>query len=476
MDEGLNQKSVMLNVEELIDNQELFDGHYALIRPLSVDGATADVWLALDTNTVTEEVHLSDIIRLNDDEIEKLGLMVAIKIYRPQNALDVEGEQRFRDEYTIVFNCHHTNLIHPTQYSIFKQTPYLVLPYCKRGSSELLVGNLTQEHEIWKYINDVASGLAYLHNNCSPPIIHQDIKPGNVLLDDYGNYSISDFGISVKHNNQQGHYDDNDHSGTYAYMAPERFKMDCEPSAESDIWAFGATLYELITGVPPFGESGGELQSEGEVSLKFEGLKIPTDIKRLIEACLNYDLSERPTAAIIKEASEQKRFPLGNRNSKKRKIILFFFLIVCFFILGVSIPNFFEDNIKNEQANSFDKNTSQIETVKEYKWKDMTYSGDMIHGIPNGKGHAIYSDGREYEGMFIDGYREDKHARFIYTDKKVFEGEFAADTIKSGRVTTADGEYTFEGAFFHGAPYNGFWYKVDDRSFTWRVVNGENQQ
>ena len=39
----------MLNIEEFADNSELFDGHYALIRPLSVDGATADVWLALDT-------------------------------------------------------------------------------------------------------------------------------------------------------------------------------------------------------------------------------------------------------------------------------------------------------------------------------------------------------------------------------------------------------------------------------------------
>ncbi len=61
----------MLNIEDFADNNELFDGHYALIRPLSVDGATADVWLALDTYTVTEEVQLSDIARLNDNEIEK---------------------------------------------------------------------------------------------------------------------------------------------------------------------------------------------------------------------------------------------------------------------------------------------------------------------------------------------------------------------------------------------------------------------
>ena len=112
----------MLNIEELARNAELFDGYYALIRPLSMDGATADVWLALDTHTVTDNVDFAQIARLSDSEVEQLGLVVAIKIYRPQNALDIEGEQRFRKEYMIVFNCIHTNLIRPTYFSVFRDT------------------------------------------------------------------------------------------------------------------------------------------------------------------------------------------------------------------------------------------------------------------------------------------------------------------------------------------------------------------
>ena len=149
----------MLDIEELAQNVELFDGHYALIRPLSVDGATADVWLALDTNTLSSSADIAEVVNLQDYEIEKLGLLVAIKIYRPQNALDIEGEQRFKKEYMIVFNCTHTNLIHPAHFSIFKDIPYLVLPYCKQGSSELLAGNLIEEKAIWKYLYDVAAGL-----------------------------------------------------------------------------------------------------------------------------------------------------------------------------------------------------------------------------------------------------------------------------------------------------------------------------
>lgn len=301
----------MLNIEEFANMSELFDGHYALIRPLSVDGATADVWLALDTNTVTEDVPLSEVARLNDDEIEKLGLIVAIKIYRPQNALDIEGEQRFRDEYMIVFNCHHTNLIHPTHFSIFKETPYLVLPYCKLGSSELLIGNKFENDDIWKYIKDVASGLAYLHA-LTPPIIHQDIKPANILLDDTLHYAITDFGISSQKGGVHGYYYDEENSGTLAYMAPERFQEGTDPIPQSDIWALGATLCELLTGQVPFGEEGGKNQIESNMAMPVIP-NVSSDIQRLIHACLSKEPGDRPSAEQIIKAAEAKQFPIKSR-------------------------------------------------------------------------------------------------------------------------------------------------------------------
>ena len=268
----------MLDIELYAASGRLFDNHYKLIRPLSTEGGTADVWLALDLNTVTDPDAVGDLTHIPDDEIEKLGLIVAIKIYRPQNALDVEGEQRFRDEYMIVFNCHHTNLIHPTHFSIFKEVPYLVLPYCKLGSSEVLIGTLTGEDNIWKYIGDVSSGLAYLHA-LEPPIIHQDIKPGNVLIDDNLNYSITDFGISAKSGKSDSSFEDEERSGTLAYMAPERYHEGSEPSPASDIWAFGATLYEIITGNVPYGEEGGWAQVEQTAPMPALPQDIPADIQ-----------------------------------------------------------------------------------------------------------------------------------------------------------------------------------------------------
>ena len=302
----------MLIIDELIKNNELFDGRYILIRPLSVEGATADVWLALDKETVNEDVSVSDIVYMSDEEIEKLGLIVAVKIYRPQNILDIEGEKKFRDEYKIVFNCHHTNLIHPTHFSIFKETPYLVLPYCKQGSAELLIGGGLDSERVWDFILDVASGLDYLHS-LTPPIIHQDIKPANILVDDTQHFVITDFGISA----QRGVDNEDDYdeiSGTLAYMAPERFQEGSEPIPQSDIWAFGATLYEILTGQVPYGEKGGQSQTETNATLPaIPG--VSSDIQRLIYACLAVEAGNRPSAAKIVEAAKAEQYPIKTKNT-----------------------------------------------------------------------------------------------------------------------------------------------------------------
>lgn len=319
----------MINIQDYLDEKGRFDGRYLLIRPLSTDGATADVWLSLDLNTVavTDEAKTKQVGEMSDDEIDKLGLMVAIKIYRPQNALDIEGEQRFRDEYMIVFNCHHANLIHPTNFSICKDAPYLVLPYCKRGSSERLIGKKLDNDEVWKYILDVSSGLAYLHE-LEPPIIHQDVKPANVLIDDSGNYAITDFGISSQRGGVHGYYYDDENSGTMAYMAPERFLDGTEPMPQSDMWGFGATCCEVFTGNVPFGEEGGKAQSSGNVPMPtIPG--VSADVQRLIHACLAKEPGDRPTARQISEAARARQYPV-----KSRKPLIYSLLALAALIIG----------------------------------------------------------------------------------------------------------------------------------------------
>lgn len=169
---------------------------------------------------------------------------------------------------------------------------------------------------MWRYVADVSAGLAYLHA-FNPTIVHHDIKPANILIDDSNNFAITDFGISSHRGNNSEGYDDESRSGTMAYMAPERFLDNYESMPESDIWSFGATLYELVTGKVPFGEDGGAAQMEKNLPVPAVSCNIPSDLKALISDCLSLDPAKRPTAAEINKAAQSGHYPA----SKSRKWI-----------------------------------------------------------------------------------------------------------------------------------------------------------
>lgn len=284
----------MLDINDIYENAKLFDGHYKLIDLLSTAGGSADVWLAIDVNTIDETAD------------ESKATKVVIKIYRPKNLIDIEGEYQFRSEFKKVFSCHHENIIQPTYFNIYEEMPYLVLPYCPSGSSEMLIGQFEKKDDIWKYIYEVSSGLAYLHEH-TPQIIHQDIKPANVLIDDNGNYAITDFGISAEMGSGTDMESEDESGGTFAYMAPERFVEGTPPMPESDIWALGATLYELITGDTPFGNDGGCRQKKNTTIPSIKQ-NIPDPIKDLIYSCLAYNPKDRPTARSIVDTVLKKRY------------------------------------------------------------------------------------------------------------------------------------------------------------------------
>ena len=380
----------MKDISSIAESGILFDGRYKLLKPLSSDGGTADVWLALDTNTIDE------IFDEDDDTIkssEETGIKVAIKIYRPKNALDI-GEQRFREEFKIVFNCHHTNLVQPINFSIFDGIPYLVLPYCQNGSSESLQGKISDSGELWRYILDVSSGLAYLHA-FNPTIVHHDIKPANILIDDSDNFAITDFGISSHRGlNREGYTDS--HSGTMAYMAPERFREDYESTPESDIWSFGATLYELITGKVPFGEDGGLAQLNGERTLAPITQPVPKDIKALISDCLSLDISKRPSAAYIKRAAEEKHYPIRNK-ARLYSIMGGGVLIAAIAAIALLLGGKDEKQAPIPQITDDEKYAQATELLKSDRADDLSMALAMLDTLGN-KGHipAIYEQAFTY--------------------------------------------------------------------------------
>ena len=259
----------------------LFADRYRLLRLLG-RGGFSEVWLAFD---------------------EKTGLWVAVKVYAPGSGLDEDGVRLFTEELSIVYNLNHSNLLKPHHFDECGGCPYLVLPYCERGSSQRLIGKLTEE-EAWRFLHDVSAGLEYLHAK-EPPVIHQDIKPDNVLLEASGTFMITDFGISTRaRSTLRRSVSHAEHSGgTMEYMGPERFGEKPAPIKASDIWSLGATLFELLTGSVPFVRLGGILQMNGALLPAIEG-PWSERLKEVVRACLSKDPWDRPTAHALREYVE----------------------------------------------------------------------------------------------------------------------------------------------------------------------------
>ena len=250
---------------------EIIAEHYLLRRQLGT-GSFGDVWLAQNL--------LADID-------------VAIKFY---GTLDESGLQGFRNEFKVAYKLRHPNLLNINHFDVFNNCPYLVMPYCENGSVRQYVGKM-QEREIWKFVSDVTCGLAFLHGQ-DPPIVHQDIKPDNILVTSDGHYVISDFGISrslrtelSRSNNISGS------SGTIAYMGPERFSERPVTVLASDIWALGMTLYEVVTGGVLWEGMGGCVQLNGARLPKMDS--ISPKLAKLILACLSAETWNRPSASQI---------------------------------------------------------------------------------------------------------------------------------------------------------------------------------
>ena len=258
----------------------MLDGRYKLLQALG-NGATAQVWLAHDSVA---------------------NIRVAVKVF---DAIEGDGIRDFQQEFSRVYNINHQNLLTPTNYSVSGDVPYLVMPYCENGSAKSMVGRCDQS-DIVPFIRDVAAALATLHAN---NIVHQDIKPENIMIDDNISFKVTDFGISMARDDENLSY-----GGTYPYMAAERFNGVLEPSG--DIWALGATIFEMLEGKTPFGPDGGISQAQGNPIPPITKTKIDGYLYDILCKMLDPDPALRPTAEKIQADMDffqrYKRWPDHN--------------------------------------------------------------------------------------------------------------------------------------------------------------------
>lgn len=256
-----------------LQENTLFANRYELIKLLG-RGGFSEVWLAKDNWT---------------------HLRIALKVYAPGQGMDANGLQEFCGELASVYDLNHSNLLKPQHVDTWENMPYLIMAYCPEGSCAGKVGQMSED-AMWKFIHDVASGLAYLH---SKDVVHQDIKPDNLLIDDSGNYLITDFGVSTRaRSTLRKSVVSSTAGGTTAYMGPERFSRQPAPTKASDIWSFGAMCFELLEGEVPFGEIGGGMQ-KGGAEIPAINANVSDALKFTITKMLQKETWNRPTAETL---------------------------------------------------------------------------------------------------------------------------------------------------------------------------------
>ncbi|XP_031117403.1 receptor-like protein kinase 5 [Ipomoea triloba] len=185
------------------------------------------------------------------------GEKVAVKRIWNKNKLDEMLEKEFQAEVKILGTIRHSNIVKLWCCISCEESNLLVYEYMENRSLDLWLHVKKRSHGQFldwptrlKIAIGTAQGLSYMHYNCSPPIVHRDVKSSNVLLDSEFNAKIADFGLARM---LMKHGDPNTMStfaGTCGYIAPEYVKTR-KVNEKIDVYSFGVILLELVTGREP---------------------------------------------------------------------------------------------------------------------------------------------------------------------------------------------------------------------------------
>ena len=169
--------------------------------------------------------------------------------------------------------------------------------------------------EIVPWIRDLCDALDYAHNHAG--IVHRDIKPANLILNSRGQLKVTDFGLSREL--RRGPARDASHAsivGTDWYMSPQQWTGE-PPAVADDVYSLGVTIYELLTGKPPFYEGDVFKQLHEEIppsmterlfQFGIHDVVIPLTWEEAVAACLEKDVSRRPVS--IRDVASRLGMPL----------------------------------------------------------------------------------------------------------------------------------------------------------------------
>lgn len=255
------------------------------------------------------------------------GKPVAVKQLKAGSG---QGEREFRAEVEIISRVHHRHLVSLVGYCIAENQRLLVYEFVPNKTLQYHLHGKGLPALDWakrmRIAIGSARGLAYLHDDCHPRIIHRDIKSANILLDNAFEAQVADFGLAKLTNDTHTHVSTRV-MGTFGYMAPE-YASSGKLTDRSDVFSFGVVLLELITGRKPVDPSrplGDESlvewvrpllvhalevgNCEELVDPRLENNFVKTEMLRMIEvatACVRHSAPKRPRMVQVLRALDSE--------------------------------------------------------------------------------------------------------------------------------------------------------------------------
>lgn len=237
----------------------------------------------------------------------RLGDKLALKFLLPEISHDPAAFDAMRREALKSRKLTHPNIVRLHDFhEADGEPPFISMEYV-RGET-LATLRLKQPDKVfnWEFLapllRQICEALQYAQRE---KIIHRDLKPANLMLDDTGRLKLADFGIAATFSESMSRISMTHlTSGTRAYMSPQQMDGNY-PHPTDDLYALGATLYELLTGRPPFHSGDVAYQARHlspkplEERLAEDGVQnpIPAEVSVVIMACLAKEPARRPQSA-----------------------------------------------------------------------------------------------------------------------------------------------------------------------------------
>lgn len=316
----------------------------------NIGGFIIEQWLG---NGAMGEVHLA--------KQAAMDRMVALKVMTHDKLSEEEDQLRFVREIHTLAKLNHPNIVSALSAGEFEGGSFLAMTYVNGITAEDKVnkeGPLPEKEALY-CCECVAEALQYAWE--SGKILHRDVKPANFMIDDSNNVLLMDMGIAKSLDS------DNDITmagmvmGTPYYMSPEQARADSNIDQRSDIYSLGASLYHMVTGIPPYnGQSSMQVMSK---KLRVDP-QDPQEINpalsahmcKIIKKLMAIDVEERPadweeTIKLLKDTKKSgkssKKIHLtkqleSHKSKNREKPTMPFVLVILIILVAVGAFFFFK--------------------------------------------------------------------------------------------------------------------------------------